>query len=332
MNGEIRYPWHREQWRRVARARASGRLPHALLLAGPPDLGKSAFSRRLAYALVCAEPDAAGEACGRCAACRQALAGSHPDLRILTPQEAGKQIRIDAVRSLTDASVLAAREGAYRVFLIEPADAMNRAAANALLKTLEEPSARAILILVSSHPDRLPATIRSRCQVLAFHIPAASEARDWLATKTQSTEDLDELLAISGGVPLRALLAREQDWLEQGRLLARELLQLKKRKVNPITIVEEWEKRPLPLLSDSLKRCLNDLVKLASGLRDVAIYHPGMRADLQCLGEEIDLRGLHRFNDELLQMERDAPRNLNAQMQLEHMVNRWLQLTRPGGH
>ena len=332
MRGDGTFPWHEEPWQQVSRAHASGRLPHAILLAGPSGLGKSAFARRLAYSLVCTEPDKSSDACGRCGACRQARAGSHPDLRIVMPEEAGKHIRIDAIRGLTEKSVLSVRESGHRVFIIEPADAMNRSAANALLKTLEEPASRTLLILVTSHPDRLPATIRSRCQMLSFRIPGRAEVRSWLSGQTGASEGLDELLAISGGAPLRALLAREQDWLGQSRHLLDELLQLKRRKVNPITIVEEWEKRPLPLLSDSLKRCLSDLVKLASGLRDAVIYHPGARADLQCLSEGIDLQSLHGYNDELLQMERDSSNNLNVQMQLEYMVNRWLQITRPGGH
>jgi len=144
--------------------------------------------------------------------------------------------------------------------------------------------------------------------------------------------ELDELLAISGGAPLRALQAREQGWLDESRRLSQELLTLKQRKTNPLAIVEEWEKRPLPLLSDSLKRCLSDLVMLANGLRNAVIYHPGLRDDLQCLSEGIDLQMLYGFNDDLLRMDRDSSHNLNVQMQLEYIVNRWLQITRPGGH
>ena len=332
MSAETVFPWHEETWQRVTHARKSGRLPHAILLTGPSGLGKSAFSRRLAHSLVCMKPQGSGDACGRCSACRQAMAGSHPDLQIVMPEEAGKQIRIDAIRALTAKSVLAAQESGRRVFVIEPADAMNRSTANALLKTLEEPSSRTLLILVSSRPDQLAATIRSRCQVLDFRIPPQTAVRSWLAAQTGNSDALDELIAVSGGAPLRALLANEQDWLGQGRILVDELLKLKNRKVNPVTIVEEWEKRPLPLLSGGLKRCLSDLVKLASGLRNAVIYHPGVRADLQCLGEGIDLQSLHGYNDELLRMERDSVNNLNLQMQLEYMVNRWLQITRPGGH
>jgi len=325
------FPWHAGQWQRIAAARRAGRLPHALLLAGPHGLGKGAFGRRLSAALVCAQPTASGDACGVCAACRQALAGSHPDQHWVVPEEPGRMIKIDAIRELTAKSVLAAQEGGYRVFLVEPAEQMNRAAANALLKTLEEPVSRSILLLVSSHPDRLPATIRSRCQLVKFAIPGRHEVRTWLSSRVMS-EELDDLLAISGGAPLRALRASEEGWIDAAQRLAAELLALKRRKTNPLQVVEEWEKRPLNLVLDSMKRCMTDLVRLASGVDDAPLYQPALRVDLQSLGQGIDLQQLYRFNDELLQLDRDAARNLNVQMMFEHIANRWLQITRPGGH
>lgn len=330
MTDATAHPWHQEQWSRITRARESGRLPHALLLAGAPGLGKADFARRLSDSLVCPQAGEGGDACGRCPSCGSAQAGTHPDQRFVAPEEPGRPIKIDAIRQLTANSVLSANEGGFRVFVIEPADTMNHAASNALLKTLEEPRPRTLLILVSSRPDRLAATIRSRCQLLKFAIPGAELTRTWLRERGID-DNVDELLAVSGGAPLRALQAREHGWLEESRRLSEELLTLKHRKTNPLTIVEEWEKRPLHLLSDSLKRCLSDLVKLVSGLHDAVIYHPGMRADLQCLGEGIDLRKLYGFNDEVLRLDREASNNLNVQMQLEHIVNRWLQITRPEG-
>ncbi|MCG6966948.1 MAG: DNA polymerase III subunit delta' [Chromatiaceae bacterium] len=324
------FPWHAAQWQRVAAARNAGRLPHSLLLAGPAGLGKAAFARRLSDALVCTQAAESGDACGACPACRLSRAGSHPDQHVLAPEEPGKMIRIDAVRELTTKSVLAAQAGGYRVFILDPAEQMNRAAANALLKTLEEPVSRSVLILVSSHPDRLPATIRSRCQTIKFTLPSADQVRACLQGRAEPSE-FDELLAVSGGSPLRALQALEQGWIGEGRRLILELTALRQRKTNPLQIVEEWEKRPLTLVFDGLKRCVSDLVRLASGMAQGAIYHPGLRADLQSLGRGIDLQKLFLFNDELLQIERDAARNLNVQMMFEHIANLWLQITRPGG-
>ncbi len=329
MTDAERYPWHEDAWNRLMAAYAAGRLPHALLLSGPQGLGKAAFGRRLSNALVCTDVRQNGDACGLCSACRLSQAGSHPDQHLIVPEEAGKMIKIDAIRALTAKSVLAAQEGSFRVFLVMPAEAMNKASANALLKTLEEPVARAVLVLVSSFPHRLPATIRSRCQIIKFARPSADRVKEWLGDNVDPSE-VDDLLAISGGAPLRALQAREEDWLGEGRRLGNELMALKIRKTNPLQVVEEWEKRPLPLLLEALKRCVSDLVRFAAGVGDGELYHGNMRQDLQSLGQGIDLQALYRFNDVLLDLERAAVNNLNVQMMLEYIANQWLQITRPG--
>lgn len=329
--GTLHLPWHRAQWARMARLRALGRVPHALLLSGPLGLGKSVFARRLSNALVCTVPSDDGDACGECVACRQSGAGSHPDQSWVTPDEPGKMIKIDAIRELTAKSVLAAQEGGYRVVVIDPADAMNRASANALLKTLEEPASRTVLILVSSHPDRLPATIRSRCHVVSFAVPNPAEIDAWLRQAFPDARAQD-WLALAGGVPLRALQARDEDWLDGDRQLITDLNQLKKRKINPIQVVENWSSRPLPVLLEGLKRCLNDLVKICQLPACERVYHAADLADLHSLAEGIDFRDLHKLNDEVTRFGRDLRNNLNAQMMLEFLVNRWLQLTRPGGH
>jgi len=330
MTAAASYPWHEALWRRVIANRAAGRLPHALLLAGPAGVGKQAFAIRLSNALVCATPTAAGDACGTCTACRMISAGTHPDQHVVEPEEPGKAIRIEAIRQITGRSVLAAQDQGYRVFLVQPADAMNRAAANALLKTLEEPPARSLLILVSSHPDRLPATIRSRCQTVTFRTPAPELVREWLTGQVEP-EAVDGLLAISAGAPLRAIEAQAEDWLGEDRRLAGELGTLKMRGNNPLQTVEEWEKRPLTLLTDGLKRCIYDLVRIASGAREGHLYHPGMAGELQTLAQGIDLQELFSLQQALLELERAAVNNLNSSMMLEHMVNRWLQITREGG-
>jgi DNA polymerase-3 subunit delta' len=306
-------------------------MPHALLLAGAPGLGKSAFARRLQNALLCTQTDAAGDACGRCDACRLARAGTHPDSHWIAPEAPGKAIRIDAVREIAQRNVLAAQSGGYRVFVLEPADALNRAAANALLKTLEEPASRAVLILVSSHPDRLAPTVRSRCQQVRFGLPPAAEVVQWLAGRVPDAE-AESLLAIAGGAPLGAVEAGAADWPGLARSLVAELEALKRRRTNPMQTVENWAARPLHLLLGALQRCLADLVRLAADGSVPVLFHPELRHELQSLGQGIDLQALFRFGDELARLEQEAGRNLNVQMQIEHLVNRWLDTTRPGGH
>jgi len=325
-----RLPWHEEDWARLATARQQARLPHALLLRGPAGLGKRRFAEHLAHALLCPAPTREGDPCQTCTSCRQAAAGSHPDIVRVSPEEPGRQIKIGAIRQLTARSVLSAQPNAYRVCVIDPADAMNPAAANALLKTLEEPAAKTVLLLVSSRPDRLPATVRSRCQALSFRIPPTPLAQAWLKEQGPVT-GLEDCLPLAAGAPLTALEAAAQDWLGDARRLAEDLAGLAARGINPLQVVEKWEERPLMNVITGLKRLSNDLVKSAVGLGNGPLYHPTLRAELQSLAKKIDLQGLFLFCDRLIDCERSAANNANTQMALEHLVNGWLELTRPGG-
>ncbi|MCC6868795.1 MAG: DNA polymerase III subunit delta' [Burkholderiales bacterium] len=206
-------------WQEAAAARAlhGGRAawPPALLLTGATGIGKLVLAVNLARALLCeaAQPD--GLACGSCASCRYVAAGQHPDLRLVEPFDldddvtlkAVEQVPIKHVRALIDWANLTSHRGVAKVAIVTPADRLNAAAANALLKTLEEPPAGTHLVLVTARPGRLLPTVRSRCQVLAAPIPAVAEASAWLREHGVAEPPL--LLAQAGGAPLAALALRE---------------------------------------------------------------------------------------------------------------------------
>jgi DNA polymerase-3 subunit delta' len=247
------------------------------------------------------------------------------------PDEPGRAIKIDAVRELIAKSVLAAQPDAYRACIVEPADALNKAAANALLKTLEEPTPRTVIILVSSHPDRLPATVRSRCRAVTFRLPPGDMAARWLVDAGIPVASAEACLRIAGGAPLRAQEAAEHDWPGADRALGRELALLKARQVNPLEIVEKWQQRSIGSVTDGLKRICHALAGAGLGASTTG---PGAgldEAELQRLSENIDWRGLFGFVDALTDTDRAATHNANETMMLEHLVNRWLALTRPGG-
>ncbi|MCV6606274.1 MAG: DNA polymerase III subunit delta', partial [Porticoccaceae bacterium] len=151
------YPWQGELWDDIVHLHKKQRLPHALMLTGPADVGKSRFARALAQRVACGEP-VGGYACGTCKSCKLIAAESFPDLKRVAPEEAGKAIKIDQIRALCDFMAKTAQQGGWKVALIEPAEAMNVNAANALLKTLEEPSNNTLLILVCHQLSRVPAT------------------------------------------------------------------------------------------------------------------------------------------------------------------------------
>jgi DNA polymerase-3 subunit delta' len=330
MNGVEALPWQTAQWQALCEARRAGRVPHALLLAGRPGLGKRRFAERLGRALVCRGATDAGDACGRCPACHQAEAGTHPDLIRVAPEEEGKPIRIDRVRQVTARSVLAAEAGGFRVIVIAPAEQMNRPAANALLKTLEEPAPRTLLVLVSSHSDRLPATIRSRCRLVRFAAPARPVAHDWLVAQGLDG-DPERLLALGGGAPFLALRAAAEDWPGLDDTLLDGLLVLAGRRGNPMAVVEKWREWPIDRVLGGLKRWLSDLVRVGMQVACDRGFHPDADARLQSLSQGIDLRDLFRFSDRILVAERSLPNNVNETMMLESLADRWLEITRPGG-
>jgi len=247
-------PWQSQVYARALQCLEQGKLGHALLLTGPPDLGKREVAEALAARLLCPQPRADGHACGDCRACRllpqqhSGLAASqlHPDLQRveLEPNDKGDKLRteitVEQGRRLGQWFALTPAFGGAQVAIIDPAELMNVSAANALLKTLEEPSPERYLILVTSRPGRLPATIRSRCQRLEFRVPAPERAREWLATQGFDARRVDAALAAAKGNPGQA--AR---WLREGGLELREavLAQLEavaSGRSAPIQVAQGW--------------------------------------------------------------------------------------------
>jgi len=204
--------WQGEAVERWQRWLEHDRLPHAIMLTGPAGLGKRRLAQALAAQALCRAPDD-GRACGRCRSCALLAAGTHPDSVFIGPEEGSAQIRVDQIRTLIHALTLTPRFGSRRVALIAPADAMNENAANALLKTLEEPGPAVLLLLVTARPQRLPATVRSRCQVLPVPLPAVEVGRAWLQERVPevSAEDRELALALAGYAPCRALALLEGD-------------------------------------------------------------------------------------------------------------------------
>lgn len=203
-------PWQVALARDLLARRAD--FPHALLIHGPRGIGKHALALGLAQGLLCESPRPDGLPCDVCPGCRYARAGQHPDLMrielLRIDEETGvletvDQIAIDRVRAVIDFALLTSHRQRAKVAVIAPADRMNAAAANALLKTLEEPPAGTYFILVSGEPARLPATIVSRCRKLEAPLPSVTQAREWLAA--QGVPEADLMLAQAGGAPLAAL-------------------------------------------------------------------------------------------------------------------------------
>jgi DNA polymerase-3 subunit delta' len=199
------YPWFASTWDGFARQVAVDRLPHALLLVGQSGVGALDLAKAMAQFLLCVSPQP-GRSCGQCRSCLLLQADSHPDLHWVVPEEGAQGIKIAQIREMTEFTYNTAQQGGRKLIILSPAEAMNANAANALLKSLEEPSGNCIYLLVSEQPAFLMATIRSRCSRLQIRTPDFNEALRWL--ERNCVAEAERLLHAAGGRPLRVM-----EWL-----------------------------------------------------------------------------------------------------------------------
>jgi DNA polymerase III subunit delta' len=197
------FAWQSPLWNTLQQQIEAEKLPHALLLSGMPGIGKGHMALALARRLLCAQP-AEGLNCGSCHACELSAAGTHGDFKWLQPEEKSRTIKIEQVRGAIAFSHETASFGANKVLVFSPADAMNNAAYNAILKSLEEPSENTFILLVCDSLHGIPATIRSRCQLLRVPVPAREESIAWLHTVTGDDKASEELLSLTEDRPLQA--------------------------------------------------------------------------------------------------------------------------------
>lgn len=311
--GEVaQAPWLRGARERTRQMLASNRLSHALLVQGAPGLGKRALAEWIARLALCESPGV--DPCGACPSCLLLAAGSHPDLQRLEVPEDKKQIPIDSVRAMIEALSMKSYRGRRKVAIIDPADALNVNGANALLKTLEEPSGEALLVLTVSRPERLPATIASRCQRVKVRAPGHAEALEWLRG-IDPAGDWEPRLRLSAGAPLAALdlaglAPLEPEMTELLSLLSRadaDLVGLAERSQgrNPaerLRWIENW-------VTDRIRR------GLVGPAPDHSPGSPGLPADLRTR----HIQGLFRVLDEARLARASLQGNANVTMLFERL-------------
>jgi DNA polymerase III subunit delta' len=315
------------------------RLPHALLLTGPDGIGKGIFGQALAAWMLCEAPNTEG-ACGQCPSCRWLASGNHPDFRHVVPEadvesdegpaendkKKSRQIVIDQIRGLEDFVFVGAHRNGARMVLIEPAEAMNPAAANSLLKILEEPPVSVYFILISSQWRRLLPTIRSRCRVLKMPRPTLAEARAWLDDQGESKAG--ELLALMGGAPL---LAVQESQRGRGAALANLLDSLAEPGRDPLALAARWEAQlqvkgeaglSMESLIASVQKWLFDLALQKMANR--GYFVDGRAETARQLAKTASAAGLIRCYNDLVKMRALANHPLNPRLYLEDMAERFL--------
>ncbi|MBS0366600.1 MAG: DNA polymerase III subunit delta' [Proteobacteria bacterium] len=311
-------PWLGPATAQLAQALAAQHLPHALLIHEAPGTGGEWLAAWTAALVLCQQRERAP--CGACAACRRVQAGEHPDLLWLRPIEDSRQLRIEQVRELGAELALTSHAGGFKVGILSPADALNMHAANALLKTLEEPRPRTLLVLVATQPSRLPATVRSRCQRLRIGVPPRAQALQWL-TDAHGPGEWAAALQVLGDAPFLALQHETAALARTAQETRRTLDSLAAGTADPVSVAEQWARAELPLRLLGFERWLTERIAGRAGGED---FLAEMRPDryLSESRSSLNIGALFGLLDEVREMRGTLDAPLNRGLALEGIFRR----------
>ncbi len=338
------YPWQQSVWQKLFTANVtSDHFPHALLLSGVSGIGKKALAFYLAKALLCQAPKTDAktqqiEPCHQCRACQLFSTANHPDLYHLSTPEDKKVIPVDAIRALIQWSVLNSQMDGKKVIIIEPAEAMNQNAANSLLKTLEEPVANTIIILLTNKKQALLPTIRSRCQTIDLPLPTPESALDWL--KQQGAEQAQLMLSLASGAPLLALELMASEQLEVRSTIINQFLSIHVANIDPVQVAEELSKQtssgkknntrgknklfitPYDIIYwiDSI---VTDLARLAQNCPEKSINNIDYYQSLQQLSNRLYLKKLLQLSDSISKAYYQIQGSINTNLLFENLLIDW---------
>jgi len=314
-------PWHEDAAAQLRKAWAANRLSHALLLQGAEGVGKQPFAAWLACAVLCDRSEGSTlKCCGECASCALFVAGSHPDLLLVVPEEDKQQISIDQVRAATERLTKTSYRQGYKVAIVDPAHLMTPSAANSVLKTLEEPSPRSLLILITSQASMLLPTVRSRCQKVTIPRPSREQAIEWLREKSGHTIE-PALLEFAGGAPLRALAYADGRFDALNEHMQKSLSALLAGRADLTQVAAEWEKDALNERLTWLDLWLSSLARAALAGNDDLITFPGRSAHLPSPPQPLNISGLYGMVDRARALKAQLARTA---LQRELAVESWL--------
>ena len=255
------YPWHMDAWQQLHEQYKAQRLPHALLIQGEKGIGKRRLANSLVQKLLCQEQ---GDfSCGKCKACHLFQSGTHPDFIHVSLEEKSKQIKIDQIRYVIESIGKTAQMQGNKIVVIEPSEAMNLNAANALLKSLEEPTENTYLFLVSHNAKRLLPTIKSRCQTVALYAPSPSDSDRWLATFIQDVHLRKQLLHLAANNPLLALDYNERELPSLYSHIVDQRMSYKNGQGNAISYAEQLNKHNVVDVLYLYQHILWQLIKMS---------------------------------------------------------------------
>ena len=320
------YSWHAQTWQLAQAAVARG--AHALLIAGARGVGKREFALRLANSCLCEDRGRDASPCGVCESCRWFLAGTHPDFALLEPirdepegEGAGKSgvtarehpINVDQIRRLGESLALSSHRQSGKVVIIYPAETMNPAAANALLKNLEEPPSRTLFILVAHRPALLAPTVLSRCQQLHIKVSDRDAAERWL--KQQGIDDAALHLALCGGAPLEALASATDELQSRRPQLLRSLCE---SEADGVALADRFRDLPPAAILAWLQKWTFDLLHMRFFGR--ARYHLDLSEVTRSCAVKVDVHALSRLHRSLLAQQRHVHHPLNPRLLIEQLL------------
>ena len=319
------YPWQRDQWQFLHKLIANNSVPHALLITGPTGVGKSLFANQLCASVLCNQTSLLNSSCGECKYCQLFKAGTYPDFTRIVPEEVNDAITVDEIRDLIEQINLTRHYDNYKIALIESAGNMNNNAANALLKTLEEPPPSTLIILVSDKSQTLPATVRSRCHTLVINIPSKEDALTWLNSQAKDVDWLP-LLAIAQGAPLQALTLHTTELLQQRSTVIQGVLGLIEKKSNPLEVATQMETVSVPQGIEWIQGLILDLVRLKAAEDPITLENPDFYRSLLALAPRLEVPLLLDFWDWLLDRKRKFDNSLNRRLVVEELFLKSQQL------
>ncbi|MDF1583417.1 MAG: DNA polymerase III subunit delta' [Methyloprofundus sp.] len=320
MTSEL-YPWHNLYWQHLSAYVEQQRIPQALLINGLAGLGKQQLALYFAQYLMCANKQAKAY-CGHCESCQLFIAKTHPDFIWVQPEEVGKAIGVDLIRSLIIKLRLKPQYSGFRVVLISPAEKMNNNSANAFLKCLEEPPERTMFILLAEKMQVLPATIISRCQKLLLLPPKLEEVGIWLREQGV-TEHQELLLNLAEGAPLLALDYAQSHVLEQRQSCFSEWQNIPLANACPIELAEKWYKLPANQILPWLISWTEDIIRCHFNVESSLLRNADLEKHLNVLSKQLDLQSLYEFLRLLLTDMQRIQTQLNKQLLFEEILITW---------
>jgi DNA polymerase III subunit delta' len=314
--------WFDAAQREIDAALSADRLSHGILIHEDPGAGGLELARWITQRVNCTSqpaPSTAGDTrprapCGECQSCRWIAASQHPDVTQLSPEGESKQILIQAVRDLAADLALTAHTRGYKVAIIAPADAMNPFAANALLKTLEEPPRRTLVLLVTSQPSRLIATLRSRCSKLRLAAPERAAAAAYLEA-ARGPGPWAEALAATGAGPFALLDADPTELANLRADTVKTMQDIGGGNLQPPAVADRWARGDLATRLVCLESWVTERILESGPKRDVT--------HLSGAGLPLNICRLFEFSDAIRDMRRLAHTSINKTMAVEALLWRW---------